>query len=171
MISRRLILSGAIVCLSPAIATELPKEGTCRYAMKVDGKQTVDELNVAKNDGIAYWDETETPGDKDCGQTQWPPMKPSHCYGFSELNGKLAFSTGYCVEADEDGDKIIWKMDPTKDNQYASALNGTSQILMGGGKYTGISGKSKWHCTYGGSFTKYAGRCDIEETLKFPGKE
>ncbi len=98
-------------------------------------------------------------------------MKPSHCYGFSELDGKLAFSTGYCVEADEDGDKIIWKMDPTKDNQYASALNGTSQILMGGGKYTGISGKSKWHCTYGGSFTKYAGRCDIEETLKFPGKE
>ncbi|MGA9850409.1 MAG: hypothetical protein WBQ45_22565 [Roseiarcus sp.] len=157
--------------MSPAIATELPKEGTCRYAMKVDGKQTVDELNVAKNDGIAYWDETETPGDKDCGQTQWPPMKPSHCYGFSELDGKLAFSTGYCVEADEDGDKIIWKMDPTKDNQYASALNGTSQILMGGGKYTGISGKSKWHCTYGGSFTKYAGRCDIEETLKFPGKE
>ena len=171
MMTRNLILSSAIVCLSPALATELPKEATCRFKTNVEGTQTVDELNAADVDGVARWDETQTPGDKDCGQTKLPPMKPSHCYGLSESNRAFIISTGYCIEADQDGDKIIWKIDPTKIDQYYTVASGTSQILMGGGKYAGISGQSKWQCTYGASALKYNALCHIEQTLKFPVKE
>ncbi len=169
--TRNLILASAIVCLSPAFATESPKEVTCRFKTNVEGTQTVDELSAADVYGIARWDETQTPGDRDCGQIKLPPMKPFHCYGLSESNRAFTLSTGYCVEADQDGDKIIWKIDPTKNDQYFTVASGTSQILMGGGKYAGISGTSKWQCTYGASAIKYTALCHIEQTLTFPVKE
>jgi hypothetical protein len=171
MMIRHLVFSGAIFYLSPAFATDLPREITCRFETKVTGAQNVDELTSSSVDGIARWDETQTPGEKDCGQSPWPPMKPSHCYGISESDRNAVISNGYCVEEDQDGDKIIWKMDPNKNDQFYSATRGTSQILMGGGKYSGITGTSKWQCTYGASALKYIALCHIEQMLKFPAKE
>jgi hypothetical protein len=171
MIRQSLIVSSAVVWMWPAFATELPREVTCRFVTKVEGTQLVDELNSATVEGIARWDEIRTPGEKNCGNIPLPTMEPSHCYGLSESNRDFVISTGYCVEIDQDGDKIIWKINPVKIDQFYSVSTGTSEVLIGGGKYAGVAGKEKWQCTYGASALKYNALCHIEQTLKFPAKE
>jgi hypothetical protein len=54
----------------------------------------------------------------------------THCFGFSELDGKFAFTTGYCIDADQDGDKVVWKRSPSKDPKDASTLKGSAEVLM-----------------------------------------
>ena len=171
MSTRNFLLSvfsfGVGACLLlPASAAELPKEGTCHVKSKADGKQTVDSLS-AKVDGISSWDETYEIISVDCGQAQLPPRK-THCFGLDELDGKFAASTGYCIDTDQDNDKIIWEIAPSKEPQYALTLSSSTDVLMASGKYTGMSGKSTSDCTHGGSLSSYVGHCDVERTFKFP---
>jgi hypothetical protein len=157
---------GIVFLLSPATPTELPREGTCHLKIKVRAKQTLDQLSSAR-DGILSWDENDEATKVDCGQTQWPPMK-EHCFGSGELDGQFAVSTGYCIDVDQDGDKIVWKLPPSKYPQYTATLNYSSDVLMASGKYKGMSGKSNWACVYTGSFTASLGECDVEMTFKLP---
>lgn len=157
----------AVFCsVLPASTAELPKEGACHLKVKLEAKQTLDQLS-AVGDGILSWDENEEATKVDCGPTQWPPMR-EHCFGFGELDGKFAVSTGYCIDTDQDGDKIVWKLPPSKYPQYSTTSSYSSDVLMSSGKYKGMSGKSTWACVYSGSFTTAVGVCDVEMTFKFP---
>jgi hypothetical protein len=158
---------GAVMSfLLPATSTELPKEGTCHLKIKVTATQTLDQLSSAR-DGILTWNETDEATKVDCGQIQWPPVK-EHCFGLGELDGQFAISDGYCIDTDQDGDKIVWKIPPNKYPQYTTTLDYSSDVLMASGKYKGMSGKSKWACVYSGTFTTSLGDCDVEMTFKFP---
>jgi hypothetical protein len=159
-------LVAAVYSVLPGSAAGLPKEGTCRLKVKLEAKQTLEQLSAAR-DGILSWDENEDTTKIDCGQTQWPPMK-EHCFGFGELDGQFAVSTGYCIDTDQDGDKIVWKLPPSKYLQNSTTSSYSSEVLMASGKYKGISGKSHWTCAYSGSFTAAVGVCDVEMTFKFP---
>jgi hypothetical protein len=84
-------------------------------------------------------------------------------FGFDELSGKSRIITGYCVDTDQDGDKVVWKLVGSKVPD-----GGSGEVIMAGGKYTGMSGKSTSDCTHGGSLSSYVGHCDVERTFKFP---
>ena len=155
------------ICAAPhATAAELPKDGTCRLKVKLEAQQTLDQLSAAR-DGILSWDEKETITNAECDRAQWPSMR-GHCFGSGELDGKFAISTGYCIDTDQDGDKIVWKLPATKYNQYSSTSSYSSDVLMANGKYKGLSGTSKWHCVYSGTFAVSVGDCNVEMTFKFP---
>jgi hypothetical protein len=46
----------------------------CHLKVKVEAKQTVDQLSGAR-DGILSWDENNEAAKVDCGQNQWPLIK------------------------------------------------------------------------------------------------
>ena len=150
----------------PATSTELPKEGACKFNSKLAGKLDTDKSNAVGSDAIESWGETLTVT-MDCGQTQWPAMK-QQCFGFDELIGSLRSSFGYCLDTDSDGDRILWKLIPGKRGRNSAMSNGSAEVLMAGGKYKGMSGKSTSRCGYSGSEVAWTGLCDGEMTFKFP---
>jgi hypothetical protein len=151
----------------PATSAELPKEGTCHLKVEVEGKKDFDRSSSVGPNGITGWDETHTLTG-DCGQTQWPSMN-EHCFGFDKLIGDFAFTNGYCLGTDEDGDKLLWKFGPLKYKQISSVITGAlSEVLLSSGKYKGISAKSTSDCSYSGSLTQWSGHCDVDMTFKFP---
>jgi hypothetical protein len=162
------ILSFGALALSesPAASTELPKEGTCHVNSKLEGKLDVDKSNAVGSNAITSWDETVDVS-IDCGQTQWPAIK-ERCFGFDELNGALRVSNGYCLDTDADGDRVLWKLVPSKRGRNSATSNDSAEVLMAGGKYNGMSGKSTSRCGYSGSEVKWTGLCDGEMTFKFP---
>jgi hypothetical protein len=118
MLFRNLLLSvfgcGVVAwSVLPATSTELPKEGTCHVDSKLEGKLDLDKSSSVGSDGIESWDETHTTT-IDCGHTQWPAIKERRCFGLDEVSGSLRFATGYCLDIDEDGDKVLWKIAPSK---------------------------------------------------------
>jgi hypothetical protein len=112
------------------------------------------------------WDDTRTVS-FDCGPTQWPQIK-QRCFGFTELNHDFMSSNGYCLDTDEDGDKVLWKLVPNKWTGHGSNISGSDEVLMASGKYKGMSGKSTYNCSYTGSSTHWSGQCDAEMTFKLP---
>jgi hypothetical protein len=172
MISRDSLLSililGAVAwSVFPATSTELPKEGACHVSSKLDGKLELDKSNAVGSNAIESWGETHTTT-VDCGQTQWPAIKERRCYGFDELIGSLRFSSGYCLDTDPDGDRILWKLVPSKRGRNSAMSNDSAEVLMAGGKYKGMSGKLTSRCGYSGSEVEWTGLCDGEMTFKFP---
>jgi hypothetical protein len=91
------------------------------------------------------------------------------CFGFDELIDGFAFTNGYCLTTDEDGDKLLWKFGPFKNRQNSLNLSGAlAEVLMSSGKYKGISAKSTSDCFYRGSPIQWSGGCYTEMTFKFP---
>ena len=43
--------------------------------------------------------------------------KKNVVFGIDELIGAFRYSTGYCLDTDEDGDKILWKYGPRKNGK------------------------------------------------------
>jgi hypothetical protein len=150
----------------PATSTELPKEGACKFNSKLSGKLDTDKSSAVGSDAIESWGETITIT-MDCGQTQWPAIK-QQCFGFDELIGALRFSSGYCLDTDSDGDRILWKLVPGKRGRNSAMSNDSAEVLMAGGKYKGMSGKSTSRCGYSGSEVEWTGLCDGGMTFKFP---
>ena len=137
---------GAGACLTlPATSAELPKEGTCHFKVELEGKKDIDRSSSIGSNGITGWDEAHIVTG-DCGQAQWPSMK-EQCFGFDELIDGFAFTNGYCLNTDEDGDKLLWKFGPFKNKQNSPVLSGAlAEVLMSSGKYKGISAKSTSDC-------------------------
>lgn len=159
-------LAAATCLVTSATSTTMPKDLTCHIKLKTEGKQTVDQLSTHR-DGIVSWHENEEFTSVDCGQTKWPPTK-ERCFGFAESDGTSAVTTGYCVDTDSDGDKIVWKIPAIKAPLYALTLSGYNEVLMGSGKYKDMSGKTTYECVYGGTFELYTATCSMERILKFP---
>jgi hypothetical protein len=171
MLFRNFLLSvfsfGAGACLLlPATSAGLPKEGTCHNKIRIEAKESSDMLGAAPAIGIATWIHTNTIT-FDCGQTQWPAMK-ERCFGIDELTGGSRLSTAYCIDTDHDGDKVVWKLVPSKTSAYSQETSGSFEVLMASGKYTGMSGKLTFECGFSGSNAVYFGKCDGAMTFKFP---
>lgn len=162
------ILSFGAVALSVSLATstELPKEGACHVNSKLEGKLDVDKSNAVGSNAITSWDETIDVS-IDCGQTQWPAIK-ERCFGFDELVGARRVSNGYCLDTDADGDRVLWKIVPGERGRNSPMSNNSAEVLMAGGKYSGMSGKATSRCGYSGSEVKWTGLCDGEMTFKIP---
>ena len=172
MLFRNFLLSaisfGAVPCsVLPATSTEFPKEGTCHVSSKLEGKLDLDKSSSVGSNSIESWGETHTTT-IDCGKTQWPAIRERRCYGYDELIGVLRFTTGYCLDTDADGDRVLWKLVPTKRGKNSAMSSGSTEVLMAGGKYKGMSGKSTYRCGYSGSEVEWTGLCDGEMTFKFP---
>ena len=165
---RRLICNLALAtCLAfSAKAAEFPKDVTCHIKESTQGKQTVDPVGDRKV-GIVSWSEIEDFTSVDCGETKWPPTQ-ERCFGFAESDGQNAVTTGYCVDTDSDGDKIVWKIPAITASLYASALSGHNEVLMGSGKYKNLSGKTTYECAYSGTFEAYGATCNLVRTFHFP---
>ena len=171
MLFRNLLLSvfvfGAVASVLPAISTELPKEGTCHVDSKLEGKLDLDKSSSVGSDGIESWDETHTTT-INCGHIRWPAIKERHCFGLDEVSGALRLASGYCLDIDEDGDKVLWKIAPNKRGKNSAMSSDSAEVLLANGKYKGMSAKSTYRCGYGGSYAKWSGLCDGEMTFKFP---
>jgi hypothetical protein len=163
------VLSFSAVALPvlPATSAELPKQGACKVSSKLEGKLDLDKSSSVGSNGIESWGETATIT-VDCGQTQWPAIKEERCFGLDELIGVLRFSTGYCLDTDADGDRVLWKLVPSKRGKNSAMSSDSSEVLMASGKYQGMSGKSTYRCGYSGSEVEWSGLCDGEMTFKFP---
>jgi hypothetical protein len=146
----------------PATATELPKEGRCKYKVSTEGKQSFEIIDRVRLDGVAAWDENQKSSEA-CGA--FPPMMIRHCFGLNEITGGAAVTHGYCVERDADNDAIVWKVAP-------HAVDATdaipTEVLMATGKYKGMNGKAVSKCAFGGTPENYSLSCDVEMTFKFP---
>lgn len=141
---------GAAACLAPpASAMQLPKEGTCKFKVTVDGKS-------ATEDKFSSWSEIQTVIDN-CNH--WPPMK-RHCVGFEDSG----FDYGYCLGKDSDGDSIVWNILPHSVNTSNDVV--PSEVQIASGKYKGMTGKSTERCSFSGSETEYTGTCDVEMSYK-----
>jgi hypothetical protein len=151
----------------PATSTELPKEGTCHVSSKLEGKLELDKSSSVGPNTLESWGETHTTT-IDCGQTQWPAIKERRCFGYDELIDVLRFTTGYCLDTDVDGDRVLWKLVPSKRGKNSAMSSGSTEVLMASGKYKGMSGKSTSRCGYSGSEVEWTGLCDGEMTFKFP---
>jgi len=55
-----------------------------------------------------------------------------------------------------------------KGGRNSAMSNDSAEVLMAGGKYKGMSGKSTARCGYSGSEVEWTGLCDGEMTFKFP---
>lgn len=153
---------GATVCsATTAIPTELPKEGTCKFKVLVEGKQVITTIDYAKLDGVAAWDETQEITENCPG---WPPMT-RHCFGLNEIRKGQEFAYGLCVAKDANGEGIVWKLLP---HSVESVDKIPDEVLMASGKYRGMTGTSVSQCTFGGNPTEYTGTCDVEMTYKIP---
>jgi hypothetical protein len=110
-----------------------------------------------------------------------------NCFGVLELVNKVSAAAGpklpervikphgYCIDVDADGDQIVFK-DANEERPWSSPESPShSEIVMGTGKYAGITGTSVATCLFGGSMpstgsspTSYQRRCDVETTYKLP---
>jgi hypothetical protein len=172
------IAVGALV--TAAIAGDLPKEGTWRGKAAVEGKWTINKIGTDETTGLIVFDRTSTmEGDS--------PMAREHCFGVLELVNKVSAAAGpklpervikphgYCIDVDADGDQIVFK-DANEERPWSSSSGPShSEIVMGTGKYAGITGTSVATCLFGGSMpstgsspTSHQMRCDVETTYKLP---
>jgi hypothetical protein len=166
MLLRKFLVSalvlGAAACIAPPVnATDLPKEGTCKFKISSEGKQVFTIINSAQLDGVASWDENQKVIENCEG---WPSMT-RHCFGLNELTKGSPNAYGFCVAKDTDGDSIVWKVLPHKVDSKGPNPN---EVLMASGKYAGIMGKETADCKFGGSPTDYTVTCDMEMTYKIP---
>ena len=159
--------SGVIACfISPAAATELPREGTCHTNSTIEGKVDHAQSSSVGGNAIESWSQTNTTT-LNCGGAKWPSIKV-RCFGFNEVIGAFRTPTGYCLDTDGDGDEVLWKLVPSKGGANPLVSGGSSEVLMASGKYEGMSGKSTFSCGYYGSSAEWTGSCDGEMTFKFP---
>jgi len=160
------IMVGALV--TAATAGDLPREGTWHGTAAGEGKWTMNMIGTDGNTGLIVFDQTSTvEGDG--------PKATEHCFGVLELAKRIINPHGYCIAVDADGDQIVSK-DANEDRPgFQDQAPRHSDIVMGTGKYAGITGKSAATCVFGGSFpstgsspTSYQYRCKVETTYKLP---
>jgi hypothetical protein len=143
------------VLVTAAIAGDLPKEGTWRGKAAVEGKWTMNKIGTDETTGLIVFDQTSTmEGDS--------PKATEHCFGVLELVNKVSAAAGpklpervikphgYCIAVDADGDQIVSK-DANVDRPWSQGQSPRhSDIVMGTGKYAGITGTSAATCVLGG---------------------
>ena len=145
-------VGAAAFCATPAISDE----GT--VAAKVTSTGTpLQTIPVGKSGGRAFIEEEkgtiERGGDTHPWRCFWTTLEtPSFVWD----------SRGYCIEADQDGDQIVLK---TTSKGSGSAGSGAGEVVMGAGKYAGITGKITLTCQFAGGIN-YTANCDAQVSYK-----
>lgn len=169
MLFRTVLLSalglGAVAfAVFPARSAEMPKEGACHVKSTKEGKQTLNMIDKYERYGIGTFDEIG-PTVSDCGQGQSQPAK-ERCFGISEITNSDVSTVAYCISTDQDGDTVVWKSSSEGSELYGGYGKGTSEVLMGSGKYEGMTGTSTWFCSYHGNPDKYTSDCESKNNYK-----
>jgi hypothetical protein len=91
---------------------------------------------------------------------------PWRCLWTSFINQYDRYdSRGYCIETDQDGDEIVLQ---TTSEGYGSTGSGAGEVVMGDGKYAGMTGKIAFTCQFAGNINKYTANCDAQVSYKTP---
>jgi len=151
---------------APAASAETLKEITCHSSSKVSFTHALHRLqNFESLIAVAEGNGTVT---GDCGQGQVAPLK-EQCF---ELSAQKNFSTVvqlmYCIDTDQDKDELVWKFAADDLVDAAMSSNGSSEIMMGSGKYNGVTGKGRIHCDYSGTMEAYTASCTNESAFRLP---
>jgi hypothetical protein len=158
---------GVAACLSvPATPAETPKEGTCRTTSTVVLKSRIDYLRAPYKAIYPYEGSGSVQGG--CGLGQGAFVK-EQCFGLNAQKDASTVATLiYCIDTDQDGDELVWKS-VAEDLVYAAFdSNGSSEIVMGSGKYDGMTGKGKSHCEFHGDMGEWTAICTTESSFKLP---
>src|ERR1700733_9395957 len=129
-----LTLAGAMTWGAPALAADLPKEGTFSGTFTSAG--TWKGAVVGKDRYVVATDENGL-----YVGTGFLDRMTAHCFGTANGVSGLEQFQGYCVLTDPSGDQIVIDYVSTeKHPPTAKAYGVATTITTGTGKYTGISG-------------------------------
>ncbi len=128
-------LGAVVLCVGPAMAREVPKEGAFDVTNSTFG--TFKGNPVGQGLFLAQWDETgPSVGTGLLDQFVW------RCFGVQEtINGVSENPRAYCIGTDTDGDQIGYVMHGEKHPWDATVFGGTGAALAGTGKYVGIASR------------------------------
>lgn len=158
-------LSTAMFVGTAAMAADLPKEGP--FSGQYFAFGTAKATPVGKVRLISVFDEnglTLATGLWD--HSTW------HCWGSADFTNGAGQGRGNCVSTDPAGDQILGSFEDEKHTPDQKNVRGAYTILMGTGKYVGISGRgmfvehgNEFRPTAEGSYVSYT---TFEGSYKLP---
>jgi hypothetical protein len=121
-----------------AMAADLPKEGT--FSGTYSAFSTNKATPIGKEGLVDAWDSNGLSlGNGFLDHATW------HCFGLYDVMNNKAQWHGYCVATDPAGDQILTNV--ATDGSYpadAKSYSASGKIMMGTGKYAGITGATTY---------------------------
>jgi hypothetical protein len=161
-----LTLTAAMVFGVVAMAADLPKEGTFNGTISLAG--TFKIYLVGKEHIVGTYDENGlTVGEGFYDHMTW------HCFGVGDAATGMLRTQGRCVGTDPTGDQLVIQTGGDERHPMdAKTSSGSSTIIAGTGKYTGITGGATF-VLHGSEFKTategtYANYGEIQAKYKLP---
>jgi hypothetical protein len=117
--------------------------------------------------GLYYVNARDEKGTIERGGSPSPEWRGSHewrCLAVASLIKAVWQIQRHCVETDQDDNEIVLKATSESGGQNES---GTGEVMMGTGKYAGITGKIAFTCKYTCTDPLYTADCDAQVTYTY----
>ena len=157
----RIVLLSVVAAVAAALfATGAADEGTVTAKFSSTGTQLQTNPVGTSGDYLVVGEENGTI-ERGGGSHTW------RCFWMTPIIKQAWEAQGYCIETDQDGDQIVLK---TTSEGSAAVGSGAGEVVMGAGKYAGITGKIAFTCQFTGNINKYTVNCDAQVSYKTPAR-